>query len=68
MLTPIIPIFSHLVTKIELTGVRVNHWMIDLTNEEDLRWFTREMFKSYLELELGIFIETITNKENSMPN
>ena len=50
MFASIIPVFCHFISKIKLSGVRVDHGMVDLTDKEDLRRFPREIFESYLEL------------------
>ena len=67
VLTTIIPIFAHLLSKIYLTWLWIYHRMVDLTHKHYFRGFLRKLFKCDLELKFGIFVKSIAYKEDSMP-
>ncbi len=68
MLSAIIPIFGHLLPQIQLPTLRVDHRMINFTNENDMRSLAWKVLKGDFELELCIFVQSVSDEENPVPN
>lgn len=68
MLSSIIPILINFFSQIDLTCFDIDHWMINLTGEIDFRRTTRKMIKRDFEFKFGVFKQTISNEDYSMPN
>jgi len=68
MLSAIIPVFGHLFPQIQLPALLINHRMINFANEYHMRCLAWKMLEGDLELELGVFVKSISDEKNPMPN
>ena len=68
VLCAVIPAFIHLLAHIQLSGFSIDHWMVYFTNKLNLWGMSWKIFKGYFEFKLSIFVQSISDEKNAMPN
>lgn len=68
MFRSVIPLFLKIVAEIKQASVRVNIGMKHIANERDFGCLDRKVSETHFKLKLPFFINSMPDKNDSMPN
>jgi len=68
VLTAVIPIFSHFFPQVKLSRLGVDHGVIDFADEHHFGGFSGELLESDFELKLCVFVESVPDEKDPVPN